>query len=38
MTDATGENQHTCPFCGQVFGVQDDLTDHFADKHGMTDF
>lgn len=35
---ASGKNELTCPFCGQLFDDQDLLTDHFSTKHQMAEF
>lgn len=38
MSDAAQADELTCPFCGKQFPVQDELTSHFADAHGMDGF
>ena len=35
---STGEEELTCPFCGQLFTDQDVQTEHFASKHEMAGF
>lgn len=32
---ASTQEELVCPFCGQEFHAQDDLTDHFTDDHGV---
>lgn len=38
MGDTTNDDELTCPFCGQLFPVQNALTEHFTDDHGMDGF
>lgn len=33
-----GEDELTCPFCGQLFTDQDVLMKHFSSKHEMAEF
>ena len=37
MAENARKSQLTCPICGQLFTVQDNLTEHLADDHGMAD-
>ena len=38
MSESAQESDFVCPFCGRAMDGQQELTDHFADKHDMAGF